>query len=147
MSELADALGRGVNVTLGDKILCVEPLDFNDLVDLEEYSGINADDLDMTVFLVSSRNKRFFLWLVLRKADPSLTAEQREAGEYTMTEAQAGRLLKFGSTAEQWALVHAALGLSGLKNEETAPEEDADPKPQPGKPARKKAQSASAPAA
>lgn len=127
MSELADALGRGTKVEFGTVTLSVEPLDFNDLIDLEEFSGQDADTLEIAEFIQSKRNRLFFLWLVLRKADPKLTSEERERGEYRMTEKEAGYILKRNSDTEQIALIAAAIGLSGLKETEDA----ADPKPAP----------------
>lgn len=130
MSELSEALGRGTPFVFNGLPLAVEPLDFNDLCELEDYSGVDSDDLNIADFLRPAKNRRFFLWLVLRKSDPSLTAEARERGEYRMTEADAGRLIKFGTTAEQFALVNLSLGVSGLAagDEEAG---DGGPKPEP----------------
>lgn len=142
MSELSDALGQGTPVVFGTKTLTVEPLDFNDLLELEEFSGEDADALDVGKFIENKRNRLFFLWLVLRKADPALTQEERERGEYRMTEKEAGYILKRNSDVEQIALIAAAIGLSGLK-EETPPE---DPKPAARHPRKAKAPTADAPA-
>lgn len=126
MSELKDALGRGTEVMFSGKPLMVEPLDFNDLCDIEEFSGINADDLDIGEFLQSAKNKRFFLWIVLRKCDPDLSQEERECGEYRMTEKEAGYLVKFGTTPEQFMLINTALGVSGLASGDEAGADELD---------------------
>lgn len=139
MSELSDALGRGTAVVFGTKTLNIEPLDFNDLLDLEEFTGEDADTLDIGEFISVKRNWLFFLWLVLRKADPELTPEERENGQYRLTEKQAGYLLKRDNHIEQLAMIKAAIGLSGLKEADGKEAEgDADPKPGPApKPAKK----------
>ena len=138
MSQLSEALGKGTPVAFGSITLSIEPLDFNDLLELEEFSGVDADDLDISEFIKERKNRLFFLWLVLRKADPALTTEERERGEYRMTEKEAGYLLKRDSTLEQLSLIKAAIGLSGL-SEGTG--ETEGPKPEPAqeavKPARK----------
>ncbi len=128
MGELKEALGRGTGVPFGGQTLLVEPLDFNDLCDLEEYAGVNADDIEIAAHLESARNRRHFLWLILRKADPDLSDEDRAAGRYRMTEAEAGRMIKFGTTVDQWTLINTALGVSGLVSK---PEDADDPKPEP----------------
>lgn len=137
MSQLSEALGKGTPVAFGSMILTIEPLDFNDLLELEEFAGVDADDLDISEFIKDRRSRLFFLWLVLRKADPALSPEERERGEYRMTEKEAGYLLKRDSTVEQLSLIKAAIGLSGLEGSA----EEEGPKPAPAteavKPARK----------
>ena len=131
MGELSEALGRPTRIRFGTAELDVAPLDFNDLCDLEERSGISVDTINLMEYLAGTKNRRFFLWLVLRKADPSLSEEDRDAGRYRMTEMEAGRLIRFGSDVEQLTLINAALGISGLMDRA---EDEAGPKPEPETP-------------
>lgn len=113
MKELSEALGAPKKVKLGSSEVDVYPLDFNDMVEIEERSGKNVDDLDMNAFLKTAKNQRWFFWLALRKTQPD------------MTEQEVGRLFPIGSAKNQAALMSAIFAISGLAGEA----EDGDPNP------------------
>lgn len=126
-SELADALGKGAVLTFRGKPYNVEPLDLNDLADLEMQIG---DILNLDLGLMAHR--RLVLWLALRRIDERLTAQQKDEGDYLMTLLDVGRMftLKDFEDAQTTAFIAGVLRLSGLISEEDAPDaEGNDPAP------------------
>lgn len=91
-TPLADALGKGGAVTFKGRTWDLEPLDLNDFCDIEERIKGGVDALDP----FNPVHQRVILHLVLRKADPDLSAADAEACRYRLTEQQVGRMLKAG---------------------------------------------------
>jgi hypothetical protein len=120
---LTETLAKSKRLVLDGKEYDIEPLDFNDLADLEVRFG----SLDQ-VNPASIHAARFIAWLALRKHDPTLTAEEREDCRYRLTETEVGRRLKSNST-ETMAFVVGVLQLSGMVSDGEAA----------GKPAKKQA--------
>lgn len=116
-SELAQALGKGATLTFRGKPYKVEPLDLNDLADLEMQIG---DILNLDLGLMAHR--RLVLWLALRRIDDRLSAQQKDEGDYLLTLLDVGRMftLKDFEDAETTAFISGVLRLSGLIAEEGA---------------------------
>jgi hypothetical protein len=125
ISPTSEALGRGKKLTFAGKTWNILPCDFNDLADIEDTYGTLAVDYSKV------KNQRYLIWIALRKADPSLSAEQRENFEYRLTETQVGQMLSADrGLAEVMEFAREVLQISGLipkaeddiKNDQT-PEE------------------------
>jgi hypothetical protein len=113
LAELSDALGKGKSLDFAGRTWDVRPLDFNDLCDLDEVlrewhpegkpvekivgkRKIKVTEVAHGLELLDIsklKHQREILWLVLRKADPSLPAEYRDRCSYKLTRAQAGSLI------------------------------------------------------
>jgi hypothetical protein len=95
-TEPADALGVREAITLRGREFVLEPLDIGDLLEINERFGKLEEflgTLDAADQGTQLRGIIFLVWLALRKADPDLSPEQREAGEYRLTERQVTRLI------------------------------------------------------
>ena len=78
MSEIRKALGLPEPVEFQGQTWLLEPLTFLDLADAEALGLLKIGDAE-TLTTTS------VLWLMLRKADPSLTETQRDLCQYTLT--------------------------------------------------------------
>lgn len=118
MSELSEGLGKPATLVFDGREYQIEPLDLNDLADLEAEIG----DLE---FLDVSRihHQRLVLWLTFRRIDPELSPEDKDEMRYKMTLVQAGRMmnLKKMQTGEGRAFIEDVLKLSGVLPEATEP--------------------------
>lgn len=106
---LAEALAIPEKVTFAGKEWTALPLDFNDLGEAEQRFG-NLETMDLDKITT----QRYLLWLLLRKADPDLSAEEREAGQYRLTELQVGRMFTLDKLPEVGEFLQRMLMRSGL---------------------------------
>lgn len=74
-TNVTDALSGGQSVTLGGRVFHLSPLDFNDLIVCEDHYETVMDFLS-DLSDQKLRAVRFFLWLMFRKTDPDLAAEE-----------------------------------------------------------------------
>lgn len=78
-TTVTSALGlRPQTVTLGGRQFRIAPLDFNDLIVIEDEQG-NLSEFLARVGSMELKAIRYFFWLLLRKSAPELTLE--EAGQ------------------------------------------------------------------
>ena len=92
-------------VTLGGREFKIEPLDFNDLIVIEEDRGNLAEFL-AEVTALNLRALRYFFWLLLRKTEPELTQED------------AGRLIPI-QESEMLLLLAQMLRAAGLVGDDS----------------------------
>lgn len=114
--DVAAAFGEASKaVTIAGKKWFLRELDLNDLIEMQRrLGGIEALDSNDISHL------KFLFWLILRKSDDRLTAQQIEDGEYLLTEDQAGRLVRY-SDLRDVTLVDRMLKRSGFLPEDEAP--------------------------
>jgi len=123
------ALGLGEAVTFQGQVWNLEPLTFLDLADAEALGLVqsgNAVDISPTSVL----------WLMLRKADPSLTESQRDLCQYMLTPRETRALFTLTgdglAAAEFMNQVITAAGLTAT-DEENADDAEAPAKDSPAK--------------
>lgn len=120
-TSVSSALGPvPMEMELRGKKFNVEPLDFNDLCQIEaDYGDLDAlfSSIDFGPQSRSAQKVRYLFWLILRKADPSLTPEQKANCDYQMTLEQAGRYVPL-NFSEITGLVEQVMKQSGLVDEE-----------------------------
>lgn len=131
-SGIRKALGLGEDVTFQSQVWQLEPLTFLDLADAEALGLLKGGDAE-TLTTTS------VLWLMLRKADPSLTDTQRDLCQYTMTPREARNLFSLQCDGgvegvEFMSQVIAATGLNATESE--APDAVAGETDQPAKKGR-----------
>lgn len=130
-TKVSDALGAAPRtITLDGREFTLRALDFNDLVELDAL----ADDVqEFLADLIAGKLRAFrgFAWLMLRKADPALSGEDREELRYRMTLAEAGRLIPVAA-GEREELLMTMLATSGLLPNAPSPEETTTPGPPTG---------------
>jgi hypothetical protein len=135
MSELTEVLAKGKTLTFAGRDWNIEPLDLNDLADLDarleelhpegltaEEGGAPKHGLD-ALDIKRLPHLKYVIYLLLRKADPTLPMEYRERAEYKLTEVQVGRMVSLPELKKPETVTFMAevLRLSGL----TGGEEDA----------------------
>ena len=122
---MEDVLGSGTPVTINKQRWVLLPLDFfdiqmlaNDLASAmteEEIKAVTRGGAAHPLDLLDRYNSDHALslyWLMLRKADPSLSDSDRDACRYKLTKADVRRLFAAGSGNEAaFASVIAATGL------------------------------------
>jgi hypothetical protein len=110
VSELTEALASPEEATFRGKVYRIEPLDFNDLADLEAVIG-DINDLDLS--------------LALRRVDEKLTPQDRENCRYLLTMRQVGKMFPLTADAadETGEFIRKVLVLSGVAPKEEAPAE------------------------
>lgn len=113
-SEVAEALGESAKpVPIGGRDWFLQELDLNDLVDAERHGvDINA------VASGNMEHGRTILWLTLRKSDPDLTDADRDAGNYKITEREAGKLITAKVLRENPDIIHQIMVRSGFITDE-----------------------------
>jgi hypothetical protein len=105
-SKVSDALGVPGEVTLGEETFTLKPLVFNDLILIEGKYG-DLDGFFKKIDAGALTAIRDFCWIMLRKSEPELTAEQ--AGERMPI---AGEELN--------VLLTTLMAASGLQSKETS---------------------------
>lgn len=123
MGELSSALAKGKDLDFAGQTWHITPLDFNDLCTLEEEIGDLAS-LDISRI----KHQREVLWLALRKADPTLPTEYRNACKYKLTKEDVGKMITFDELKqpETGRFLVAVLQMSGILPD-TGKEQEADP--------------------
>lgn len=123
-TELADALAAPRPVHFAGKDYAVSPLNFNNLVAIEEKFG-DLDNMDLS----KVSTQRFVLWLILSQSDPELT------------EHQVGSLLTLQHLKDANGLILTVFRASGLAEDGTVEEAETPGKLEKGAAAKKKAAS------
>jgi hypothetical protein len=120
VSELTEALASPEEATFRGKVYRIEPLDFNDLADLEAVIG-DINDLDLSLIT----HRLLILWLALRRVDEKLTPQDRENCRYLLTMRQVGKMFPLTADAadETGEFIRKVLVLSGVAPKEEAPAE------------------------
>lgn len=123
-TKAADALGtrRPLALTWPDGSeakFTIHGLDVNDLCEVEQEYG-SAEGFLAVVQAGRMTAVRYLLWLVLRKGDPRLSAEERNACRYQLTVQEAGALIAAHPDALA-ALTNEIMAGSGLIAEEGDP--------------------------
>ena len=119
-TSLAAALGTTQRFgTFQGRTISLEEWDLNDIADVEDQLGASIDTLNP----MDTKHMRLVLWLALRRADETLTPEDRRECRYRLTVAQVGRRVKASAfmTPEVLSFVAEVMKASGLYN---APEPD-----------------------
>lgn len=113
MTAIRKALGLAENVEFQGETWPLEPLTFLDLADAEALGLMSGDAGDLSPTSV--------LWLMLRKADPSLTPTQRDLCQYTLTPRETRALFTLGddslAAAEFMSKVIEVAGLTAGEEE------------------------------
>lgn len=124
MGDLSGALAKGKELTFAGQTWHVSPLDFNDLCTLEEEIGDLAS-LDISKL----KHQREILWLTLRKADPTLPTEYRNACKYKLSKEDVGAMLTADELKkpDTGKFLLSVLRMSGILPAEDAPQETEDP--------------------
>lgn len=111
--NVAGALGESVqSVTIGQKTFALRELDLNDLVDAERM-GLDVNG----IALGNMEQARAILWLSLRKSDPDLSEEDRENGNYKITEREIGKIFTARILRDNPAILTDILSSSGFIGE------------------------------
>ena len=110
-SATAAALGKGKMLDFLGEQKYIEPLDWNDMADLELVIG----DIEAFDYL-KVNHQRLLLWLVLRKADTTLTPDQRRYCNYNLALQDVGRMLSARQLSDPRMLIFIVevLKISGL---------------------------------
>ena len=133
-SGIRKALGLPESVEFQGQTWPLEPLTFLDLADAEALGLLNTGDKskegEQAEPVLSTTS---ILWLMLRKADPSLTDTQRDLCQYTMTPRETRAIFGIQSDnglegVEFMAKVIAASGLSAGEGEQADGAEASAPK-------------------
>ena len=113
-SGIRKALGQPESVQFQGQTWPLEPLTFLDLADAEALGLITNGGAD-------GMTPTSILWLMLRKADPSLTDTQRDLCQYTMTPREARALFTLAGDGQESAdfmsRVISAAGLTAESDE------------------------------
>lgn len=119
--EIGKALGLGTDVEFQGQTWHLEPLTFLDLGHAEALGLIREEDGGLSPTTI--------MWLMLRKADPSLTPQKRDFCQYRMTPREASAVFALsgnsGEVGTFMAQVMSASGLTATPEEAGAEDDDA----------------------
>ena len=148
MTKLGAALGVPVPVTIGGSVWQLTPLDVFDMVQLSgeiaKHAPLAAGEEGIDkIDLANADHLLTISWMVLRKADPTLTPQERDDCAYRMTRADVRRLFALSDNVmDDFNAVLKASGIKGDLDEASSSKNVQEP-PQSGsvKPLRKRSSS------